>query len=137
MMTDMRETGWVSARYLTGGAAVQLPSTPPSAGAGETTTVRVRFPAGASGTELTETLPPGGSCRYLLGGRNGQMLSFRLAASARDLSWQIFNPDGSLMDQASSGRDYRGSLWQSGDHVVEVMNRSNRTHGYTVIFGIN
>jgi uncharacterized protein YraI len=136
MMTDMRGTGWVSARYLTGGAAAQLPSSPPSAGAGQTTTVRVRFPAGATGTEITETLAPGASRRYLLGGRNGQMFSFRLAANGPDMSWQIFNPDGSLMDRATSGRDYRGSLWQSGDHVVEVINRSNRTQSYTVIFGI-
>jgi uncharacterized protein YraI len=137
MMTDMRETGWVSARYLTVGAAVQLASTPPSAGAGQTTTVRVRFPTGASGTELTGSLAPGASRRYLLGGRNSQMLYFRLAATGPDMSWQIINPDDSLMDRASSGREYRGSLWQSGDHVVEVINRSNRTQGYTVIFGIN
>lgn len=137
MMADMRETGWVSARYLAGSAAVQLPSPPPSAGAGQTTTVRVRFPAGASGTELADSLAPGASRRYLLGGRNGQMLYFRLAASGPDLSWQIFNPNGSLMDRATSEREYRGSLWQSGDHVVEVINRSNRTQGYTAIFGIN
>jgi uncharacterized protein YraI len=137
MMTDMRETGWVSAGYLSGGAVAQLPSPPPAAGVGQTTTVRVRFPVGASGTELTETLAPGGSRRYLLGGRNGQMLSFRLAAGGPDMSWQIFNPDGSLMDRASSARDYRGSLWQSGDHVVEVINRSDRTQSYTVFFGIN
>jgi hypothetical protein len=99
--------------------------------------VRVRFPAGASGTQITESLAPGASRRYLLGGRNGQMLSLRLAASGPDMSWQIFNHDGSLMDRATSGRDYRGSLWQSGDHVVEVINRSNRTQGYTVFFGIN
>lgn len=136
MMTDLRETGWVSARYLTVGAAVQVPGTPPSAGAGQTTPVRVRFPTGASGTELTGSLAPGGSRRYLLGGRNGQMLYFRLAATGPDMTWQIINPDGSLLDRAAAGREYRGSLWQSGDHVVEVINRSNRTQGYTVIFGI-
>ena len=36
----------------------------------------------------------------------------------------------------SADKEYRGQLWQSGDHVVEVINRSNSSVDYNVIFGI-
>ena len=142
MTTDMRERGWVNARYLSGsgatqgGAATQLPSTPP-AGAGQTTTVTVRFPPGASGTELTDSLPPGATRRYLLGARAQQFLYFRLATNARGMSWRILNPDSTLLDRQPASREYRGQLWQTGRHVIEVINTTNRSQTYNVIFGIN
>lgn len=142
MQTDMREHGWVNARYLTGGGAqggtaTQLPSPPPVAGAGQTTTVTVRFPAGTSGTELREQLAPGATRRYLLNARPQQFLNFRLASGHPGMSWRILNPDSTLLDRATANREYRGSLWQSGNHVIEVINGSNRAQSYTVIFGIN
>ena len=142
MLTDMRERGWVSARYLTGGgaqsgAATQLPSAPSVAGAGQTTTVTVRFPAGSSGTEMREQLAPGATRRYILNARAQQFLYFRLASGDPGMSWRIQNPDSTLLDRATAAREYRGQLWQSGNHVIEVINGSNRAQSYSVIFGIN
>jgi hypothetical protein len=37
----------------------------------------------------------------------------------------------------SPDREYRGELWQSGDHVIEVINRGTGTASYNVIFGID
>lgn len=136
MMTDMRERGWVAARFLTRGNAVQQPNRPPSTGTGSTTTERVQFAAGSTGAELSGTLRPGATKRYIVNARNGQMLYFRLASNASGLSWALRNPDGSLMDEGAPSREYRGSLWQTGDHVAEVINRSGRTQSYNVIFGI-
>jgi hypothetical protein len=103
-----------------------------------TSTERVRFDAGASGAELTGRLSPGGSTRYVLGAQNGQNLYVRVATNAAGVFYQIFNPDGSfLLDQMTPDREYRGELWQSGDHVVEVINRGNGTASYNVIFGID
>jgi hypothetical protein len=104
----------------------------------ETTTQRVKFDAGSSGAELTGRLAPGASTRYLLGAKNGQDLYVRVATSAPDVSYQIMNPDGSfLLDQMSPDNEYRGELWQSGDHVIEVINRGSGTASYNVIFGID
>ncbi len=137
MMTDMRERGWVNARYLTRGTATQLPS-PPSAGTGGTSTIRVQFAPGTTGAELTGTLLPGESRRYILGAKSGQNLYVRLAANGPNMFYQIFNPDRSfLLDQMTSDREYRGQLWQTGDHVIEVINRGNGAQSYNVIFGIN
>ncbi|NEV60957.1 SH3 domain-containing protein [Thiorhodococcus minor] len=132
MRSDMRERGWVNARYLREGAAVQQPS-PPPAGQGGTSTERVRFKPGTSGAELSGSLMPGESRRYLLRASNGQDLRARLDAGGPDLYYQIFNPDGSfLLEQVGAAQAYRGQLWQSGDHVVEVINRGNRPRSYQI-----
>ena len=106
-------------------------------GEGTTTTERVRFHGGSTGAELTGRLTPGSSKRYVLGAKDGQDLYVRVAPKGGALDYQIFNPDGSfLLDQISSSKEYRGQLWQSGDHVVEVINRGNSATSYNVIFGI-
>ena len=110
-----------------------------SGGEPTTTTERVRFQSGSSGAELAGSLTPGSSVRYVLGAKNGQFLYVRVAHQGGPrLDFQIFNPDGSaLLDLISTDREYRGQLWQSGDHVVEVVNRGGATGEYSVIFGID
>lgn len=104
----------------------------------DTSTERVRFDRGTTGAELTGTLTPGSSVRYLLALRDGQNFYVRVAPRGPDLTYQIFNPDGSfLLDQMTSQREYRGQLWQSGDHVIEVINRGGRNTSYNVIFGVD
>jgi hypothetical protein len=103
-----------------------------------TTTKRVYFDTGSKGAELTGELTPGSSIRYVLGAEKLQDLYVRVAPRGDELSYQIFNPDGSfLLDQMTSAKEYRGQLWQSGDHVVEVINRGQTPTGYNVIFGID
>ena len=105
---------------------------------GGTQTVQVQFPSGSTGTELSGTVAPGGSVRYVLGARNGQELYVRVAPRNGRLEYEVFNPDGSLLlDLINTNREYRGQLWQSGDHVVEVVNRGGQTIDFNVIFGIN
>lgn len=116
-----------------GGGAMAGASSEPA-----TTTKRVKFDAGTSGAELTGKLSPGASTRYVLGAKNGQDLYVRVATKSPGVFYQIFNPDGSfLLDQMSPDREYRGELWQSGDHVIEVINRGSGTASYNVIFGID
>lgn len=99
---------------------------------------RVRFERGSTGAELTATLTPGSSIRYVIGAKKLQNLYVRVAAKGPDIYYQIFNPDHSfLLDQMTSSKEYRGELWQSGDHVVEVINRGNKNTSYHVIIGID
>ncbi|MGP1358795.1 hypothetical protein [Roseicyclus sp.] len=108
-----------------------------SPGMGQTDTVRVQFPSGSTGTELSDNLPPGASRRYVLGAGDGQFLYVRVAPWNGSLEYQIFNPDNTfLLDLIPARQEYRGQLWQDGDHVVEVVNRSGQTVSYNVIFGI-
>jgi hypothetical protein len=108
-----------------------------SPGMGQTDTVRVQFPAGSTGTEHSDNLPPGASRRYVLGAGDGQFMYVRVAPWNGSLEYQIFNPDNTfLLDMIPARQEYRGQLWQSGDHVVEVINRTNATVSYNVIFGI-
>lgn len=103
-----------------------------------TSTERVRFDSGSTGAELTATLTPGSSVRYVLRAKDGQNLYVRVAPTGDGIYYQIFNPDGSfLLDQMTPDKEYRGQLWQSGDHVIEVINRGTRSTSYNVIFGID
>ena len=136
--------GWAAGDFLVEGSndpsAGMNNSASSSAGASgdSTSTVTVRFPSGSTGTELTGSLAPGESRRYVLGAANGQNLYLRVAAQGPDMSYQIFNPDNSfLLDQTTSAQEYRGQLWQSGDHVIEVINRGGAATSYNVIFGID
>lgn len=130
MLTDMRERGWINARFIAGqaGQATQLPSA--------SRVRRVRFDAGTTVTELTDQLASGTSVTFLLGANAEQDLYFRLAARGQGLSWRLYNPDGSLLDQGLPSKEYRGELWQSGDHKVEVSN-TGTAQPFNVIFGIN
>jgi hypothetical protein len=102
-----------------------------------TTTQRVQFPAGGSGAELTGTLCPGCSTRYVLQAKEGKDFYVRVAPKGPNVDYQIFNPDGTfLLDLMTSSKEYRGQLWQTGDHVVEVINRGNQATSYIVIFGL-
>ncbi|WP_167853539.1 SH3 domain-containing protein [Roseovarius aestuariivivens] len=128
-------SGWVAARFLSlpqpggQGQATQLPSA--------SRMERVTFSAGTTGTELGDQLGPNTSVTYLLGAKAGQNLYFRLAADASVLSWRIYNPDGSLADQGGPGKEYRGELWQTGEHKFEVMNSGGSAQSFNVIFSID
>lgn len=108
-----------------------------ASGSGASDAERVQFERGTSGAELTDSLLPQESRRYILGARDGQSLYFRLAANGPGMTYVIYNPDGSvLLDEMAAAQEYRGQLWQSGDHVIEVYNTANGAQSYNVIFGI-
>lgn len=118
-----------------GGAMAGAPVT--SGAEPTTSTQRLRFDSGTTGTELTATLSPGSSSRYVVRAKDGQDLYVRVAPRGPGIYYQIFNPDESLLlDQMTSDKEYRGQLWQSGDHVIEVINRGEGTASYNLIVGI-
>lgn len=117
-----------------GGAMAGAPHQ--SGGEPTTESQRVHFERGATGAELTGRLTPGSSMRYILGAKNRQDLYVRVAAKGPDVFYQILNPDGTfLLEQMTSATEYRGQLWQSGDHVVEVINRGKGSVSYNIIIG--
>lgn len=107
-------------------------------GAGETRTETVRFQKGASSATMTTDIAPGGSVRYVLGAKSGQDLYVTMGTATQAVSYQIFNPDNSfLLEMVPFTTEYRGELWQSGDHVVEVVNLSNESAYVTVTMSID
>jgi hypothetical protein len=120
--------------YQASGGASSSPSSQP---AQKVTTERVRFPAGSSSLEFPAQLPSGMTVRYQLGARNGQFLDVSVSPGNAPITYRILNPDGSaLLDELSVDTPYRGQLWQSGDHVVEVINRTGSTVPFDIYFGI-
>ena len=136
-VADGDASGWVAGEYLVE-AAGPAPAVSHEARAEPTTqTVRIQFAAGASGQQRTGTLTPGSSVRFVLGAANQQMLEVSFVNTDPDISYQIFLPNGRLLlDQVSSRLPYQGQLFMSGDHVVEVINRSHDDARYAVYMGI-
>ena len=100
--------------------------------------VPVSFASGASGATLSGTLEPQSSVRYILGADDGQFLDVNVQSQGGALDYKILNPDGSaLLDLISSDTPYRGQLWQSGDHVIEVMNAGAQSVNFDARFDIN
>ncbi|WP_269931965.1 hypothetical protein [Aminobacter sp. HY435] len=104
---------------------------------GVTDTVNVKFARGRSEASYKSSLTPGSSRRYVLGARNGQFLTVQVVPGGSGISYQIFNPDRSfLLDMMSPDKAYTGQLWQTGNHVVEVINRGRQTASFQIDIGI-
>lgn len=137
MLEDAGGTVWRCIAYkdgTIGELAVQeggMPDKP------TTDTRQVRFEAGTTGTQVSGSLTPGSSTRFVLGASEGQFLDVRLTPQSGSLGYLIFNPDGSaLLDFMTPDKAYRGQLWQSGDHVIEVVNNGSSDASYMVEFEI-
>ena len=114
------------------GAMAGAPAVPVVSG-----TQRVQFAAGTSGAALSGTLNPNTSVSYVLGAANEQFLRVSVGSRGGALDYRIFNPDGSLLlDLISSDTPYQGQLWQSGDHVVEVVNAGAQPVTFDIGIGI-
>jgi hypothetical protein len=134
---DGASIGWVAAEYLVpaSGPAAAVDHTAPSAP--HTQAVRVRFAPGTSGTEESGTLSPGTTVRYVLGAQNGQMLEVSFLGTDPNIDYRILMPNGHvLLDEVKATLPYQGSLYMSGDHVVEVINRGSGSAVYRIYIGI-
>jgi hypothetical protein len=141
MLRDRGGTTWRCLAYSDGTVGeLRVESAADDGGgakAGATDRVRVRFDAGATGTELSDTLAPAASRQYVIGATAEQFLYTRVAADTPTLDYLIFNPDGSfLLERTGGDLEYRGQLWQSGDHVIEVINRTGSEQSYNLVIGI-
>ena len=137
-LADPGDEGWAAGDFLIEGAPnAAQPSMSPATTTSGVDAEAVRFAAGASGAEISGRLAPGDSRRYALDARDGQVLTVDIVPQGAPISYQIFNPDNSfLLDQISSDAPYRGQLWQSGNHVVEVINRTDAVARYSMVVGI-
>ena len=98
---------------------------------------QVQFAPGSSGAEITRSFEAGEARQFLLGAREGQTLTVQVAPRGGAAYYVIRNPDGSiLLDGTGAGTPYRGQLWQSGDHVVEVISQESAPQEIVLTFGI-
>ncbi|MBL3701884.1 hypothetical protein GI582_04145 [Sulfitobacter sp. BDSS02] len=98
----------------------------------------VKFDAGSSGTTLTRTLEPGGAFQFILGAGEGQQLDISVTPRSGEMYYTIRNPDGSiLLEGTEAGTAYSGTLQQSGDHIVEVVNETADELTYEISFEID
>jgi len=134
-VADLRRVDGESGTANDGGGAMDGASASTEMVSGEQ---QVKFAKGTSGAAMSGTLRPGTSVRYILGASDGQFLNVDVGSHGGALDYKIFNPDGSLLlDLISSDTPYQGQLWQSGDHVVEVINAGAQPVTFDIGIGIN
>ena len=132
-IADFRQVSGEGAMADDGGGAMAGASAPPVV-SGEQ---RVQFAAGTSGAAMSGSLNPDTSVSYVLGAADGQFMRVDVGSRGGALDYKIFNPDGSLLlDLISSDTPYQGQLWQSGDHVVEVVNAGAQPVSFDIGIGI-
>ncbi len=90
-------------------------------------TERVSFPAGATGTTLSNSLPANKSKRYLIDCNSGQSMTVKIEESG--VSAAIIAPNGEKIGTANSTSQWQGQLPSSGDYTIEISgdDRSNYT----------
>lgn len=101
--------------------------------------VRVQFAAGTTGATYSHALGSSSAVSYLLGARDGQFLEVELRGNSEFLNYIIYVPGGDILYESSqAGYKYRGQLYKSGDHKVEVFYNGDvgTTGSYDIIFGI-
>ena len=98
---------------------------------------RISFDAGTTGAEIVREASAGEALQFVLGARAEQFLYVRLAPQNGRMYYIIRNPDGSiLLDGTDSATEYRGQLWQTGDHMVEVVSQESAPVTFNLIVGI-
>ncbi|MEG4033916.1 hypothetical protein QUA03_08820 [Microcoleus sp. S36b_A4] len=96
-----------------------LPSPTPTPAAVETpVTERVYFPAGATGTTLSNSLRANLSRRYLLECNSGQSMTINVQEG--QVSAAIIAPNGENLGTANSTGQWQGQLASSGDYTIEI-----------------
>ena len=105
-------------------------------------TVRVHFPAGASGTTITDVITGYESVDYVLGAREGQFLTVSLRPDNQSADCNVYIPgkgpgDEALFTSDTGGREYKGQLYVTGDFTVSVfLNRNAARQGQTANYDI-
>ncbi|WP_299348633.1 hypothetical protein [uncultured Shimia sp.] len=106
----------------------------------QTGDVQVKFAKGTSGATLSNALGSSDAVRYVLGARSEQFLNVELRGNSDFLNYIIYVPSGDILFESSQGGyKYRGQLYESGDHVVEVFyNGDPGTEGaFDILFQID
>jgi hypothetical protein len=104
-----------------------------ASGTPATSTDVILFRSGFSGTDVSGTLSPGSSKRYLVGGSSGQTLYVEFYSTDPSIEYEIFLPNGRiLLDTMRNTQRYEGELFVDGDHIIEVINRGNTNASYTM-----
>ncbi len=116
---------------LSGVPQVASPSPSPSPAAVETpVTERVSFPAGATGTTLSNSLRANKSKRYLVECNSGQSMTIKVQEG--QVSADIIAPNGEKVGTVDSTGQWQGQLASSGDYTIEISGDRQANYGVKI-----
>ena len=93
-------------------------------------TERVSFPAGATGTTLSNSLPANKSKRYLLECNSGQSMTVKVQEG--QVSADIIAPNGEKVGTVDSTGQWQGQLASSGDYTIEISGDRQANYGVKI-----
>jgi hypothetical protein len=91
---------------------------------------RVSFPAGATGTTLSNSLPANKSKRYLLECNSGQSMTVKVQEG--QVSADIIAPNGEKVGTVDSTGQWQGQLASSGDYTIEISGDRQANYGVKI-----
>ncbi|MEG3862184.1 hypothetical protein [Microcoleus sp. herbarium12] len=93
-------------------------------------TERVSFPAGATGTTLSNSLRANISKRYLLECNSGQSMTVKVQEG--QVSADIIAPNGEKVGTVDSTGQWQGQLASSGDYIIEISGDRQANYGVKI-----
>jgi hypothetical protein len=120
---------------LSGVPQLASPSPSPAAAASPAAletpvTERVSFPAGATGTTLSNSLRANISKRYLLECNSGQSMTVKVQEG--QVSADIIAPNGEKLGTVDSTGQWQGQLASSGDYTIEISGDRQANYGVKI-----
>jgi hypothetical protein len=93
-------------------------------------TERISFPAGATGTTLSNSLRANKSKRYLLECNSGQNMTVKVQEGK--VSADIIAPNGEKVGTVDSTGQWQGQLASSGDYTIEISGDRQANYGVKI-----
>jgi len=120
----------VSSRAASYGLSLAIPAGP----AATTAEQEIRFPAGATGTTVTGTVPSTGTARYRLVAARGQHAAITFEDSAENATWTFVSPGGSPLHNGMTEQQRRATvtLPETGTYWLAVSSPAGSTYALTV-----
>lgn len=93
-------------------------------------TRRVQFKRGTSSTTFQGSVTPALSETYLVGARTGQVMTVKLTAPNKTVTFLVSSPTTALIGDNS--RDWTGTLPENGDYMILVQADKRATYSITI-----
>ena len=91
---------------------------------------RVQFKRGTSSTTFQGSVTPALSETYLVGARAGQVMTVKLTAPNKSVTFLVSSPTTNLI--GDNARDWTGTLPESGDYMIIVQAGSRASYSITI-----
>lgn len=107
-----------------GGTGTDVPDEPDVPPQPQVSSQRVRFPEGATGTLLANSVGPGRVQRYLVNAQQGQIITVKITQASGPVTFDVAFPGGEQIADAEGVLYWNSYLPLGGDYAIDVKSAS-------------